>query len=94
VSCYHFLIFCTVVLYITYIFVVFARINMAEKIVRLYGEEVDWRKADVDLIALYANGGGKSHGRQTDGSILILCLCNVMIYSYVIHIVGMPCLME
>jgi hypothetical protein len=25
--------------------------------------------------------------------ILILCLCNAMIYSYVIHVVGIPCIM-
>jgi hypothetical protein len=25
--------------------------------------------------------------------ILILCLCNAMIYSYVIHVVGIPCLL-
>jgi hypothetical protein len=31
--------------------------------VRPHGEEVDWRKANVDPMALYASGGGKSHGR-------------------------------
>jgi hypothetical protein len=25
--------------------------------------------------------------------ILIMCLCNAMIYSYVIHVAGIPCLM-
>jgi hypothetical protein len=25
--------------------------------------------------------------------ILFLCLCNTMIYSYVIHVAGIPCLM-
>jgi hypothetical protein len=34
--------------------------------------------------------------RATDGEpmvplILIICLCNVMIYSYVIHVAGIPC---
>jgi hypothetical protein len=62
--------------------------------VRLHGDEVDWRKADVDPMALYANGGEKSHGQCADGSILIFCLCNVVIYSYVIHVVGMSCSME
>jgi hypothetical protein len=34
--------------------------------------------------------------RATDGEpmvplILIICLCNVMIYFYVIHVAGIPC---
>jgi hypothetical protein len=31
--------------------------------VRLHGGGVNWRQQDIDLMALYANGGGKSHGR-------------------------------
>jgi hypothetical protein len=27
------------------------------------GGGVNWRQQDIDLMALYANGGGKSHGR-------------------------------
>jgi hypothetical protein len=42
-------------------------------------------------MALYASGGGKSHGRGVDGFILILYLCNVVIYSYVIYVIGIPC---
>jgi hypothetical protein len=30
--------------------------------VRLHGKWVDWRKQDIDPMALYASGGGKSHG--------------------------------
>jgi hypothetical protein len=45
---------------------------------------------DFDLMALYASIGGKSHGRCVDGFILIICLCNVVIYSYVIHVTGIP----
>jgi hypothetical protein len=31
--------------------------------VRLHGEQVDWTKEDIDPMALYVSGGGKSHGR-------------------------------
>jgi hypothetical protein len=31
--------------------------------VRLHGEGVNWRQQDIDPMALYASGGGKSHGR-------------------------------
>jgi hypothetical protein len=31
--------------------------------VRLHGEDVNLRKQDVDLMALYASGGGKIQGR-------------------------------
>jgi hypothetical protein len=31
--------------------------------VRLYGEGVNWRQQDIDLMALYASGGRKSQGR-------------------------------
>jgi hypothetical protein len=30
--------------------------------VRFHGEEVNWRQQDIDSMALYASGGGKSHG--------------------------------
>jgi hypothetical protein len=29
--------------------------------VRLHGEVINWRQQDIDLMALYASGGGKSH---------------------------------
>jgi hypothetical protein len=60
VSYYHFLISCTIVLSLTCIFVVFARINMA-KMVKLDGE-VEWRKQDIDPMALYTSRGGKRQG--------------------------------
>jgi hypothetical protein len=62
--------------------------------VRLHGEEVDCKKANVDPMALYASRGVKSHGWLADDSILILCLYNVVIYSYVIYVAGVPCSME
>jgi hypothetical protein len=61
--------------------------------VRRHGEGFNKREADIELMALYASGGGKSHGQRVTNFILILCLCNVMIYSYVIHVVGIPCLL-
>jgi hypothetical protein len=57
---------------------------------RLHGEGVNWREQDIDLMTLYTSGGGKSHGRCIDVFILIICLCNVMMYSYVIHVAGIP----
>jgi hypothetical protein len=30
--------------------------------VRLHGEGIDWTKQDVNPMALYSRGGGKSHG--------------------------------
>jgi hypothetical protein len=59
--------------------------------VRLHGEGVNWREQELDLMALYTSGGGKSHVRCVDGFILILCPCNVVKYSYIIHVVGIPC---
>jgi hypothetical protein len=35
----------------------------AEEMVRLYGEDYDWKIAKIDLVALYISGGGKRHGR-------------------------------
>jgi hypothetical protein len=55
------LMFCTVVLSPTCIFVVRARINMGQEMTRLYGEGVSRRQQDIDLMALYTSGGGKSH---------------------------------
>jgi hypothetical protein len=59
--------------------------------VRLHEEGVNWREQELDPMALYASGGGKSHGRCVDGFILIICLCNIVIFSYVIHAAGIPC---
>jgi hypothetical protein len=72
-------------------FCCFCQNKYGQEMVRLYGEGVNWRQQDIDPMALYAYGGGKSHGRRVDGSILILCLYNVVIYSYIIHVVGMLC---
>lgn len=34
-----------------------------QEMVRRHGEEYDWRKEPIDPMAVYASGGGKSHGR-------------------------------
>jgi hypothetical protein len=33
-----------------------------EEMVRHHGEGFNWREADIDPMAVYASGGGKSHG--------------------------------
>jgi hypothetical protein len=44
-------------------------------------------------MAMYASGGERAmDGESLIDFILILCLCNAMIYSYVIHVAGIPCL--
>jgi hypothetical protein len=62
VSCHHFSMFCTIVLSLTCISVVFAR-KYDKEVVRLHGEGVNWREQELDLMALYTSRGGKSHGR-------------------------------
>jgi hypothetical protein len=63
VSCHHFLMFCTIVLSLTCIFVVFYQNKYGQEMVRLHGEGVNWRQQDIDPMSLYASGGGKKHGR-------------------------------
>jgi hypothetical protein len=58
--------------------------------VRLHGKGINWREQELNPMALYAIRGGKKHGRLVDGSILILYLCNVVIYSYIIHVTSIP----
>jgi hypothetical protein len=62
--------------------------------VQHHGEGFNWRKVDIDPMAMYASEGERAMGSESlINFILILCLCNAMIYSYVIHVVGIPCLM-
>jgi hypothetical protein len=61
-SCYHFSVFCTIVLPLTSIFVVFYQNQYDQEMVRRHREQVDWRKVDVDLMALYASG---ARGKET-----------------------------
>jgi hypothetical protein len=63
VSCHHFSMLCTVVLFLNCISVVFARKKYGEEMVRLHGEGVNWREQELDPMALYTSGGGKSHGQ-------------------------------
>jgi hypothetical protein len=55
--------FCTIVISLIYISIVFCQNKYGEEMVRLHGEGVNWREQELNLMALYASGGGKSHGR-------------------------------
>jgi hypothetical protein len=44
-------------------FYCFCQNKYGEEIVRHHGEGFNWREADIDLMVVYASGGGKSHGR-------------------------------
>jgi hypothetical protein len=44
-------------------FYCFCQKKYGEEMVRLHGEGVNWREQELDPMALYASGGGKSHGR-------------------------------
>jgi hypothetical protein len=44
-------------------FYYFCQNKYGEEMVRCHGEGFNWREADIDPMALYASGGGKSHGR-------------------------------
>jgi hypothetical protein len=68
----------------------FCQNKYGEEMMRLHRERVNWRQQDIDPMTLYASGGGKSHGRLVDSSILIIYLYNVVIYYCVIHVECMP----
>jgi hypothetical protein len=74
-------------------FYCFCQNKYGEEIVRRHAEGFNWRETDIDPMAMYASGGGKIHGRRVTDFSLIMCLCNVMIYSYIIYVAGIPCLM-
>jgi hypothetical protein len=42
---------------------------------------------------MLAEGERAMNGESLINFILIMCLCNAMIYSYIIHVAGIPCLM-
>jgi hypothetical protein len=46
-----------------YHFLIFYQNKYGEVIVRCHGEGFNWREADIDPMAVYASGGGKSHGQ-------------------------------
>jgi hypothetical protein len=75
-------------------FCYFCQNQYGQEMVRRHREQIDWRKTYVDPMALYASEGEKSHRWWVDDSILILCLYNIVLYSYVIHVSGMPCSMK
>jgi hypothetical protein len=62
VSWYHFLIFYTIFLSNLHCWC-FLQNQYGQEMVRRNREQIDWRKANVDPMALYASGGRKSHGR-------------------------------
>jgi hypothetical protein len=53
--------FCTVILSLTYISVVFCQNKYGKEMMRLYGEGVNRREQEIDYVALYASREGKSH---------------------------------
>jgi hypothetical protein len=61
-------------------FYYFCQNKYGEEMVRHHREGFNWREADMN-------------GESLINFILIMCLCNAMIYSYVIHVACIPCLM-
>jgi hypothetical protein len=51
------------------------------------------RQTLTQWLCTLAEGERAMDGESLIDFILILCLCNAMIYSYVIHVAGIPCLM-
>jgi hypothetical protein len=51
------------------------------------------RQTLTQWLCTLAEGERAMDGESLIDFILILCLYNAMIYSYVIHIAGIPCLM-
>jgi hypothetical protein len=43
-------------------FFCFCQNKYGEEMVRRHGEGFNWREVDIDLMAVYASGGEKSHG--------------------------------
>jgi hypothetical protein len=94
VSFYHFLILSTVVLSLTSISIISARINMAKRWCDAMGRgSTGERQTSTRWLCMLAEGERAMDGESLIDFILILCLYNGMIYSYVIHVAGIPCLM-
>jgi hypothetical protein len=56
--------------------------------VRRHGEQVDWRKADVNLMTSYASGGGKIH---LSLQCRVIFLCNTFcMYAMLNRIINSP----
>jgi hypothetical protein len=51
------------------------------------------RHALTQWLCTLAEGERAMDGESLINFIRILCLCDAMIYSYVIHVAGIPCLM-
>jgi hypothetical protein len=50
------------------------------------------RQTSTRWLCTLAEGERAIDGESLIDFILIPCLCNAMIYSYVIHVAGIPCL--
>jgi hypothetical protein len=94
VSFYHFLILSTVVLSLTSISIISARINMVKRWCDAIGRgSTGERQTWTRWLCTLAEGERVMDGESLIDFILILCLCNAMIYSYIIHVAVIPCLM-
>jgi hypothetical protein len=51
------------------------------------------RQTSTQWLCMLAEGERAMDGESLIDFVLILCLCNAMIYSYVIYVTGIPCLM-
>jgi hypothetical protein len=95
VSFYHFLILSTIILSLTSISIISIRINMAKRWCDAMGRgSTGERKTSTRWLCTLAEGERAMDGESLIDFILIMCLCNAaMIYSYVIHVAGIPCIM-
>jgi hypothetical protein len=75
-------------------FYYFCQNKYGEEMVRGHGEGFNWREADIDRwLCMLSEGERAMDGESLIDFIIILCLHNAMIYSYVIHVAGIPFLM-
>jgi hypothetical protein len=75
-------------------FYYFYQNKYGEEVVRHHGEgSTSERQTSTWWLCMLAEGEIAMDGESLINFILILCLCNAMIYSYIIHVVGISCLM-
>jgi hypothetical protein len=88
------LILSTVVLSLTSISIISAKINMVKRWCDTMGRgSTGERQTSSRWFCTLAEREKAMDGESLIDFILIMCLCNAMIYSYVIHVAGIPCLM-
>jgi hypothetical protein len=79
---------------LNFYFYYFYQNKYGEEVVRRHGEgSTGERQTSIRWLCTLAEGERTMDGESLINFILIMCLCNAMIYSYVIHIVGISCLM-